>query len=102
MRESWLRARSTPYELLVLLDDAKLTGMQCGMQALGAKNLAQGLTNNVSLHSLNLAWNGLEDPGCTAVAQALHQNMGLKVSSCHAQRTLHLCLLRVSAKRCSV
>lgn len=49
-------------------------------QALGAKDLAQGLMNNVSLHNLNLAWNGLEDAGCTAIAHTLHQNMGLKVS----------------------
>lgn len=48
-------------------------------QALGAKDLAQGLLNNVSLHVLNLAWNGLEDAGCTAIAHTLHQNMGLKV-----------------------
>lgn len=37
------------------------------------------MLNNVSLHNLNLAWNGLEDVGCTAIAQTLHQNMGLKV-----------------------
>ena len=49
------------------------------LQALGAKDLAQGLVNNVSLHNLNLAWNGLEDAGCTAIANTLHQNMGLKV-----------------------
>ena len=41
--------------------------------------MAQGLLNNVSLHTLNLAWNGLEDAGCTAIAQTLHQNMGLQV-----------------------
>ena len=51
-------------------------------QALGAKDLAQGLLNNVSLHVLNLAWNGLEDAGCTAIAHTLHQNMGLKVCLC--------------------
>ena len=50
------------------------------LKSLGAKDLAIGLVSNVSLHVLNLAWNGLEDPGCTAVAQALHQNMGLQVS----------------------
>ena len=44
--------------------------------------MAQGLLTNVSLHTLNLAWNGLEDAGCTAIAQALHQNMGLKVPFC--------------------
>lgn len=53
----------------------------CCTQALGAKELAQGLVNNVSLHNLNLAWNGLEDVGCTAIAQTLHQNMGLKVGT---------------------
>lgn len=52
------------------------------LQAPGAKDLAQGLVNNVSLHNLNLAWNGLEDAGCTAIAHTLHQNMGLKVSLC--------------------
>ena len=49
------------------------------VQVQGAKDLAQGLLNNVSLHTLNLAWNGLEDAGCTAIAHTLHQNMGLQV-----------------------
>ena len=65
------------------------------LQSLGAKDLAIGLVSNVSLHVLNLAWNGLEDPGCTAVAQALHQNMGLQVSSIqfmHATRFGHAIL----------
>ena len=59
------------------------------LQALGAKALAQGLMNNVSLHTLNLAWNGLEDAGCTAIAQTLHQNMGLQVSA--YTTILHCC-----------
>lgn len=46
---------------------------------MGARDLAQGLVTNVSLRTLNLAWNGLEDPGCTAIAQAMHQNMGITV-----------------------
>ena len=49
------------------------------LQPLGAVDLAEGLSNNVSLHSLNLAWNGLENVGCTAIAQSLHKNMGLQV-----------------------
>ena len=49
------------------------------LQPLGAVELAEGLVNNVSLHILNLAWNGLENVGCTAIAQALHKNMGLQV-----------------------
>ena len=55
------------------------------LQAPGAKDLAQGLVNNVSLHNLNLAWNGLEDAGCTAIAYTLHQNMGLKVRLCRTR-----------------
>ena len=59
------------------------------LQPLGAVDLAEGLVNNVSLHSLNLAWNGLENVGCTAIAQSLHKNMGLQVCTssfhCHAE-----------------
>jgi len=60
------------------------------LQALGAKEVAQGLLNNVSLHTLNLAWNGLEDAGCTAIANTLHQNMGLQVRPPIIHSFIHL------------
>lgn len=59
-------------------------------QVLGATALAQGLLNNVSLHTLNLAWNGLEDAGCTAISQTLHQNMGLQVGSSSSTLASHV------------
>ena len=58
---------------------AESTGDACVcVQPQGAVELAEGLVNNVSLHILNMAWNGLENIGCTAIAQALHKNMGLQ------------------------
>lgn len=69
--------------------------LRLGLQALGAKDLAQGLLNNVSLHTLNLAWNGLENAGCTAIAQALHQNMGLQVIMCSCF-CVQLCMIACS------
>ena len=77
---SWLHRLSIPVPDGAGVPVLPIVGVVFGLlQALGAKDLAQGLVNNVSLHNLNLAWNGLEDAGCTAIAHTLHQNMGLKV-----------------------
>jgi hypothetical protein len=66
----------------------------CWWQGEGAKGLARGLTANATLHTLNLAWNGLENQGGGALGEMLSANMGLrKLDLSHARLGSEACLL---------